>query len=95
MKKLIVILLIIDIIVTIFFIVKITNNCQAAEVNMVGDPLITGWFHAPTGEYISWVWLGGSLGVMDTNGKCVWNNGEPRECTFTEFSIMLYYLHTE
>lgn len=61
-------------------------------VVLIGDPFDTGYFIAPTGETISWKWFRASLAVMDTKGNCVWNEGEPRDCTFAEFSIMLYYL---
>lgn len=56
---------------------------------LVGDPLDSGFFEAPTGERVWWKWFGASLGVMDDRGQCFWNEGEPRPCSFAEFSIML------
>jgi len=58
---------------------------------LVGDPLDSGFFEAPTGERVWWKWFGASLGVMDSDSKCIWNEGEPRPCTFTEFSMMLNF----
>jgi len=45
----------------------------------------------PTGETIYWKWFGASLGMIDSNQQCVWNEGEPRTCTLTELSILLTY----
>lgn len=60
-----------------------------ALVVLMGDPMTRGSFQAPTGEIVWWNRMGMSLGVMDSNGQCIWNEGEPRPCTFKEFSIML------
>jgi hypothetical protein len=56
---------------------------------LIGNPLTFGYFQAPTGETIWWHWFGSSLGVIDSNNQCVWNEGEPRACTITELSILI------
>ena len=62
-------------------------------VILIGNPLTTGYFDAPTGERVWWNWFGASLGVIDSNGSCVWNNGEPKSCSLQEFSMMLFLIH--
>jgi len=58
---------------------------------LIGNPLVQGYFTAPTRETVFWKWFDKELGVIDSNGKCVWNTGEPRNCTRTELSKLLYY----
>jgi hypothetical protein len=58
---------------------------------LVGNPLDECLFTAPTGETIYAKWFGASLGVIDSNGRCVWNNGIPENCTISQFSMLLSY----
>jgi hypothetical protein len=58
---------------------------------LVGNPFVQGHFLSPTGETVFWKWFDKELGVLDSNGQCVWNSGEPRDCTPAEISKLLYY----
>lgn len=62
---------------------------------LIGNPLIQGYFKAPTGETVFWKWFNKELGVIDSTGKCVWNTGVPRNCTNMELSKLLYYFKSE
>lgn len=54
---------------------------------IVGSFTSQGHWEGPNGR-VYWKWFDKELGVYE-NGRCIWNDGEPRECNLTELSKML------